>query len=190
MHVAAQARLVLARRPWIYWVVVATFATIAVIAVRGEMTSIANERDRWGATRDVLVARQQHEPGDPISADLVALPLAALPDDALVGLPATGHVRQRVSAGEVLTQLDITDAVGPAANAEMGTAVVALSDPLARNVVVGLRVQVAADGLILTDAAVVTDVFDDVVFVAIDERDAPAVAAAAQQGIATLLYLP
>ena len=68
--------------------------------------------------------------------------------------------------------------------------VVALSDPLARDVVAGLDVQVTADGLVLADAARVTGVVDDVIFVAVSERDGPAVAAAAQQGIASLLYLP
>ena len=79
---------------------------------------------------------------------------------------------------------------GPAALADPGTVVVALSDPLARNVVVGLNVQVTADGLVVADAARVAGVVDDVIFVAVSAGDAPTVAAAAQQGIATLLYLP
>ena len=44
MHVAARARLVLARRPWIYWAVVAALATIAAIAVQGQLASIEAER--------------------------------------------------------------------------------------------------------------------------------------------------
>ncbi len=95
-----------------------------------------------------------------------------------------------MAAGEVLTTLDVTDVVGPAALAEPGTVVVALSDPLARTVVPGLRVEVAADGLVLADSATVTDVVDDVIFVAVSRRDAAAVALAAQQGIAGLVYLP
>jgi hypothetical protein len=190
MHVAARARLVLARRPWIYWVVVATLAIVAAVAVRGEMASIAAQRDAWGATRSVLVARHQLEPGDPIVADFATLPLAALPDDALIDEPNGGVVRQRVAAGEVLTQLDVSSRDGPAAFAEPGSVVVAMSDPLARNVVVGLDVQVTADGLVVANAARVTGVVDDVIFVAVSEREAPTVAAAAQQGIASLLYLP
>jgi hypothetical protein len=68
--------------------------------------------------------------------------------------------------------------------------VVALSDPLARDVTIGLAVQVSADGLVVADDATVTAVVDDVVFVAVRERDGPSVAAAAQQGLASLLYLP
>ncbi len=68
MHVAARARLVLARRPWIYWSVVAAFATLAAMTVHGEMATISAERDRWGTTRTVLIASRPHEPGDPITA--------------------------------------------------------------------------------------------------------------------------
>ena len=190
MHVAARARLVLARRPWVYWAVVATFAALAVVAVEDQLASIDAERNRWGTTRQVLVARRHHEPGDPLMADLVELPVAALPADALVDAPAGGRIRQRVAVGEVLTAGDVTGVAGPAALAEPGTVVVALSDPLARSVVPGLRVEVTADGLVLAENATVTDVVDDVIFVAVAERDAAAVAAATQQGIASLVYLP
>jgi hypothetical protein len=190
MHVAARARLVLARRPWIYWVVVATFATLAAVAVQSEMASIAAERTSWGSTRTVLVASHQLEPGDAIVAELVDFPVAVLPEGSLTEQPVAGVARQRVAAGAVLTALDITSRTGPAALAEPGSVVVALSDPLARNSAAGLRVRVAADGVILADSAEVTHVADDVVFVAVDDIDAAAVAAAAQQGIASLLYLP
>ncbi len=99
-------------------------------------------------------------------------------------------VRQRVAAGEVITELDVARRAGPAALAEVGQVVIALSDPLARNVAPGLHVQVAADGVLLARSATVTGVVDDVIFVAVASIDAPALADAAQQGIATLLYLP
>ena len=118
------------------------------------------------------------------------LPVAALPDGALDTLADGALVRQRIAAGEILTELDVTARAGPAALAEPGTVVVALSDPLARGVVVGLAVQVSADGVVLADDAVVSGVVDDVVFVAVSEPDGPRVAAAAQQGTASLLFLP
>lgn len=190
MHVAARARLVLARRPWIYWAVVATLAALAAAAVHGEMASIATERDRWGSTRTVMVTRHELEPGDEIAADLVTLPVAAIPERALAEAPTGARLRQRVAAGEVLTELDLTARAGPAALADQGTAVVGLSDPLARSVVAGLRVQVTSDGVVIAEDATVTGVVDDVIFVAVDPGEAPAVAAAAQQGAASLLYLP
>ena len=109
---------------------------------------------------------------------------------ALEELPAGARLRQRVAHGEVLTELDIADRRGPAALADAGTLVVALSDPLSRNVTTGLPVQVAADGIVLAGSATVVDIADEIVFVAVDAVDAPAVAAAAQQGIASLLYVP
>jgi len=57
-------------------------------------------------------------------------------------------------------------------------------------VVVGLSVQVAADGIVLAAEAAVVETIDDVIFVAVAAREAPAVAAAAHSGLATLLYLP
>lgn len=190
MHVAARARLVLARRPWIYWAVVAVLSGLAAATVQGQISSVAAERDRWGATRTVLVATEHHEAGDPVVAAPTALPVAALPDAAIDVLPDGAVVRQRVAAGEVLTELDVTGRSGPATLAEPGTVVVALSDPLARDVVIGLSVQVSAGGLVIADDAMISSVVDDVVFVAVRERDGPGVAAAAQQGIASLLYLP
>ena len=190
MHVAARVRHVLARRPWIYWVVVATLAGLAAMTVHGEMNSIATERGRWGTARTVMVASRFHEPGDPVVAAPEAVPLAALPDEALTEIPQGAVVRQRVAAGEVLTELDVSSRPGPAALAEAGTVVVALSDPLARDVAAGLAVQVSADGVVVADSAVVTRVVDDVVFVAVSRRAGPVVAAAARQGTASLLYLP
>jgi hypothetical protein len=190
MHVASRVRHVLARRPWIYWAAVALLAALAATVVRGEMNSIAAERGRWGTARTVMVASRSHEPGDPVAADPAAVPLAALPDRALSEIPAGAVVRQRVAAGEVLTELDVSSRPGPAALADTGTVVVALSDPLARDVAAGLAVRVSADGVVVADSAVVTLVVDDVVFVAVSARDGPVVAAAARQGTASLLYLP
>jgi hypothetical protein len=51
-------------------------------------------------------------------------------------------------------------------------------------------VQVAAEGVVLASRATVVETIDDVVFVAVAGREAPAVASAAHSGLATLLYLP
>ncbi len=190
MHVAASARLVLARRPWVYWVVVALLAATAAAVTQTQMSSIAAERNRWGATRSVLVASEPLEPGDPLAADLVELPIAAIAVGALIEHPVGAIARQRLAAGEMIMDVDIASGSGPAALAEPGTVVVALSDPLARDVVVGLAVQLVADGLVLAESATVTGIVDDVIFVAVARPDGPAVAAAAQQGIATIIYLP
>ncbi len=190
MHVAARARLVFARRPWLYWLIVAVLAAMIALVVRGRVVELDEARRSWGDTRRVLVAAAPLEPGEPIAVLSLDLPRALLPIGALEELPAGARLRQRVADGEVLTELDVADRRGPAAIADAGTLVVALSDPLSRNVTTGLPVQVAADGIVLAGSATVVDIADEIVYVAVDAVDAPAVAAAAQQGIASLLYVP
>ena len=190
MHVVARARLVLARRPWVYWAVVAALASALAVTVDARLTSLDEARRNWGSTRTVLVAERPLEPGDPLDVSPVALPVAAIPPGALDDVPVGARLHQRVAVGEVLTELDLTVVAGPAARAPTGTVVVALTDPLGRGVSIGLKVQVAADGLVIAESATVVEVIDDVIFVAVDASAAPTVAVAAQQGIASLLYLP
>jgi len=190
MHVAARVRLVLARRPWAYWLIVAALAAVPALAVQDHLARLDEARRSWGETRPVLVAATGLGPGDRILTRSVDVPVALVPAGALEELPAGARVRQRVADGDVLTELDIADERGPASLAGEGTVVVALADPLSRGVAIGLEVQVAADGIVLAGTATVVDVVDDVVFVAVAAADGAVVAAAAQQGVASLLYLP
>jgi hypothetical protein len=190
MHVAARARLVLARRPWIHWTAVGLLAAVAAITVHAQLDALARTRDDWGTTRPVLVARDAAGPGEGVSARTVQLPVAMLPDGALEEWPPGATLQRRVGAGEVLTDLDVSVGAGPAARAERGTVVVGVPVGSADAAVVGAPVQVAADGLVLADRGTVVDVTDGVVFVAVDRSDGATVAAAAHQGTASLLYLP
>ena len=190
MHVATRVRVVLARRPWAYWLIVAALAVVPALAVHGHLTRLDEARRSWEETRPVLVAATALAAGDPILTRTVDVPVALLPTGALAELPDGARLRQRVSDGEMLTALDVADRRGPAALADVGTVVVALADPLSRGVAIGLDVQVAADGIVLADTATVVDVVDGVAFVAVRAADGAVVAAAAQQGIASLLYLP
>lgn len=190
MHVAARVRLTLARRPWAYWSIVAALAAVPALGVHGHLVRLDEARRSWDETRPVLVATTALGPGDPILAHAVELPAALLPEGALEALPTDARLRQRVADGEVLTELDIADRRGPASLADAGTVVVALADPLSRDVAIGLEVHVAADGVVLARTATIVDVVDEIVFVAVDAGDGALVAAAAQQGIASLLYLP
>ena len=190
MHVAARVRVALARRPWAYWLIVATLAAVPALAVRSHLDRLDEARRSWDETRRVLVAATELGPGDQILARAVEVPAALLPVGALGELPEGARLRQRVADGEVLTNLDIADRRGPAALADEGTVVVALADPLGRDDAIGLDVQIAADGIVLAGTATIVDVVDDVVFVAVDVVDGAVVAAAAHQGIASLLYLP
>lgn len=190
MHVAAHTRLALARRPWIYWSLVTALAALVAFSVHDRLGAIERERGEWGATRTVLVADGPLEPGDIVATRRVELPVAALPDLALSELVKGSRMRQRAADGEVLTSFDVASRPGPASAADVGEVVVTVADPLTHSAAVGLQVRIVADGLVLAVSGRVVDVVDDVVFVAVDERDGPAVAAAARSGIVSLLYLP
>ena len=190
MSVAARGRLVLARRPWLYWSFVAVLAALVGSMVHGQVTTLEQSRHAWGDTRPVLVATVALAPGDPIRVTLEERPVAVLPSAALDIVPADARLHQRVGAGEVLTELDVTTVPGPAARAAAGTVVVGLADPLSRNVAIGSSVRVVADGVVLADVGTVVDLADEIVFVAVEAADGPIVASAAHQGIAALLHLP
>lgn len=190
MHVAARVRLALARRPWIHWVVVAGLATGLGVGVDRRLAEVDRERATWGDTRTVLVADTDLAPDAPITVTPTELPVAAVPERALTELPSGARLRQHVAAGEVLVDLDVTARPGPAARASAGSIVVAVTDPSARHVTIGVTVAIAADGSMLAARATVVDLADDVVFVAVDAGDAATVAAAAHDGSASLLYVP
>ncbi len=190
MFVIVRLRIALARHAWIRWIIVLSLATAGGWATHQRVSAIDRERDQWGSTSEVLVAATDLEPGGAVDVELVTLPDAAVPPQSLSSLPTDVRLRQHVVAGEILTQADVTATPGPAGRAEPGTAVVGLVDPLARNTTIGLRVHVVSEGVTLTDQATVVDVVDEVTFVAVPAREAAMVAAAAQSGLASLVFLP
>ena len=190
MHIAVRARRLLARRPWIYWCacVVLAFGTAAI--VRQQLLELDEARQRWGTTRDVLVATVDHEPGQQLQFEHVAVPLALVPANAVSDMDGGAVTRQRIAAGEIIVDRDTSAPIGPAALADSGTLVVGVSDPLARDVAVGLDVQVSADGVVLAERGRIVDRADDIVFVAVDASAAPMVALAAHDGKVSLLFVP
>jgi hypothetical protein len=190
MHVVPQARHFLARHPWVYWAAVLSLAAVVAFTLRRQSSLLEQARDQWETTRNVLVADADLGPGDPIKASSKTLPLAAIPESAIAEVPSGARLSQRVASGEVLVTTDITQAPGPAARAEPGTMVVGLTDPLSGQVAIGMVVQIVAEGIVLAANAVVVETSDEIIFVAVPEGDAPVVAAAAQSGLAALIYLP
>jgi hypothetical protein len=192
MHIAVRARRTLVRHPWIYWVGCCSLAIIAAWIVRDQLVAVDRARLSWGATRQVLVATVDHEQGQPLDAHTIEMPVAVIPPHAVaVDVELAGTiVRQRIGIGEVIVAADIASMDGPAALAPAGSVVVGIIDPLARNVAVGLDVAIASDGIVLANDAKVVDLADDVILVAVDERDAPMVAAAAHDGTASVMFVP
>jgi len=193
MHLAATARRVLARHPWIFWVVCLAIAAAVASLVTGYTSALDQARRDLDATRTVLVAEADHLPGEELRARPVEVPLTVVPPDAVEpDDPSVDEalVRQRVSIGEIVVAADLATPTGPAALADAGTLVVGITDLLARNVRIGLDVQIAAEGIVLAERATVVHLADEVIFVAVDARDAPMVAAAARTSSASIIFAP
>jgi hypothetical protein len=190
MHVAARTRLVLARRPWIRWAFVALLASSTGLLVERHLAGVDAAREAWGASIRVHVADGPLEPDGPIATRIVDVPAAIAPSGAVDSIPDAAALHQRVGDGEILTDVDLAPASGPAARAAPGTAVVAIADAHADVAPIGAPVDVVGDGLVLAEDARIVEVGDGVVFVAVARVDAATVAAAAGQGIAAIVHLP
>lgn len=190
LFVAARLRAFFARHPWIYWSAVGALAAGVAVAVSARLDAVDAARASWEDTRPVLVARHGMAPDDPIAADAVELPIAAIPVAALEAVPDGARARRVIRAGEVLVDVDVVAALGPARHAASGRVVVGVVDPLSPGASIGIRVAVVADGRTVATDAVVVDVVGDVVFVEVDPHEGPAVAVAALEGRASLLFVP
>ena len=190
MHAVVRVRIFLALHPWWYWLAVAALAVAVAILARDRLAQVDRTRSEWGTSRTVIVTDSDHEPGDELRVSSIDLPAAAIPPTAVVALPADARLRQRVAAGEIIVATDIADSDGPAARASPGTVVVGVIDPSAPVDEIGVAVRIVADGLVLADRGTVVELSGEVVYVAVAASNAPVVAAAAQQRVASILFLP
>ena len=187
-------RRLLARRPWIYWLVVLLLALATGATIRQRVAALDETRRRWGATQAVLVARSDALPGDVIDVDVRDLPVAVVPATALA-VDATDELltaRQDVSAGEIVTARDVGRAGqhGAAALLPDGWAAVPVVESPPLGAPVGARVQIAGDGIVLAPDAIVVGYHDDVTLIAVPAAVAPMVAAGAEAGGVAVLLLP
>ncbi len=190
MHIAVMARRTVAGHPWVYWFTCLLFALGVAALVNQQVTALDDTRAQWGTTRSVLVAVSDHLPGEPLRAESRSIPIALVPAEAIVEVDPDEIVRQRITVGEVVVSSDLVAPDGPATLADQGTMVVGIVDLLAPDVSIGLDVQVVADGVVLADDARVVALAGDVVFVAVEARAAPMVAAAAHDATASLMFEP
>jgi hypothetical protein len=190
MAVTARARLFLARHRWVRWTAVAILAGSSALTVHDRLRALELARREWAERRTVLVAETDLDPDDEVRAAPIDLPVAAVPPSALASLPAGARLRQPVAAGEILVERDVTTVSGPAARARPGTAVVAFRRELAAGATSGVLVRIVAEGVVLAEEGRVVALADDLAYVAVPAERAPAVAAANQAGLASLLFLP
>lgn len=190
MHFIVRVRIFLARHAWARWAIVLALTAGVGWTSHQRATAVERKRNAWGTTVEVVVASADLEPGDRIDAEIIALPAAMLPSEGLTSLPPDGRVRQRVVIGAIITTADISTVDGPAAFAEPGTAVVGVADPLAVGASIGLPIMVTSEGVVLAAAATVVGADGEVVLIAVPVSEAPMVAAAAQLGMVSLLFVP
>lgn len=100
-------RLLLARRPRIYWAAAVTCAVIAGGVFARSTARLESARAAWGDTRRVAVVRTATPAGSTPEVEVRELPRALLPDTALTELPAGTVAAHDLDPGEVLTAHDL-----------------------------------------------------------------------------------
>jgi len=139
----------------------------------------------WGTSRTVLVAATDIAAGSPVDDTVLVprkLPLAALPEDALAGLPAGAVATVRLSGGTIITpaMLDAGGGSAIARRLSSGQRAVSMrSDEVALPVSAGDHVVVYAapadaPAIIVTASATVLSVDDTVVTVSVPLADTAA----------------
>ena len=182
-------RSFLARHRALHWCIVASLAGAVAMVLAQQSRQLDRAQAQWGDTATVWVAMAALAPGDVVMADPRALPLAAIPDGALVvvdGEPIVDVVLRHVHRNEVLTAADVGDDLGELLpDGWRGVAIAA--DESTVVVTVGARVDVVADGTMLAGDGVVTAVTETAVTVGVPAAAAPSVAAAALERRAVIV---
>jgi hypothetical protein len=192
MNLVARGRYVLARRPWIYWAIVAAVALAAGLVVADAAAGIDDARRSWGVTRPVVVASADIAPGEPLAGRTTTAdrPEPALAESALSSLPSGAVARQHIAAGEAVVAGDVAATAGPRSLVPDGWAAVAVAEAVPSGAAVGDPVVSVAGGVVLADEGVVVGRSGDAVLVAVPIDDAPAVAHAVATGELSLLLVP
>jgi len=183
-----RVRMLLARRPWIYWISVAVIAFAIGSSVRASTAAAKRERETWGITSRAVIADRRIEAGEPLEGAVSTrpLPIAMLPASALVALPLAATARHTIAAGEVLVSLDVTADKGALSLLPDGWLAIVIDDDNAALFTVGDTVAVVAAGRVLTPNAVVVQLVEGGVVVGLSSDVVGAVAEAANQRVATV----
>ena len=112
----ARMRLLLARRPWIFWCAVVLVAATAAWAVRAAVAAADRERRRWGASRTVWITDGPVARGEPIATVARSVPVAVVPDDAVEAAP-TELAAHPLGSGEIVVTSDLAHAPLPPSDA-------------------------------------------------------------------------
>jgi Flp pilus assembly protein CpaB len=186
-----------ARRPLVYWSLIALLAAVPAAVVGLEIAEAREARDAWRDRRTILVAGRAIAAGETLHADDVERrpwPLALLPEGAVDSLPDPAVAAAPMAAGEpVVTARLGRPAMGAVASLvpDGSRAVAVARGSAALPVVVGDGVEVIAaldplEASVVAADAVVVHVDELTAVVAVAAGEAPAAAAAIAAGGAVL----
>ncbi len=187
MHVLARVRLMTARHPWIYWIVVLLVAAGVGLGTARAIADVEAARLSWGEQKTVWVASAAIEPGQPVIADRRDVPRAMAPVGALGTAPVDAVARQSIGPGEIITDVDIA-AAGSAALVPEGWVAFVVAAP-GKHFATGDRLRVYA-GDQLVAAGLVVDSGESDLVVAIPETAAPMMATALLADAVTIGLTP
>lgn len=106
MRLLPRLRLLLARRPWLYWLVVGLCAAVVWWSLSAAADGVEAERARWGATQRVWVTAAPVAAGSPVAAVAREYPQAMVPASAVTAEPS-GVAAHALAADEVVVQGDV-----------------------------------------------------------------------------------
>jgi Flp pilus assembly protein CpaB len=185
-------RLLFARRPWLYWAVVGMVCVVVTMAVTGMVRHATAPARSLGGLVRVPVAARPLAMGAVVGGDDVSwrrLPAGVLPEGLVERSPVGRTVVVPVVGGEVLLAskfapagLSGVAALLPAGARALAVPVVAGNPSVQR----GDRVDLLAEAQVIAADAVVLDVSDEVVTIAVVADEAPHVAQALSTGVVTL----
>jgi len=178
-----------ARHPWVHWLAIATVAVALAATVLDRIDQVAATRDSWGDTRSVWITTGAAAPGEPVSAERRDVPLALVPDQAVVEI-ADSLARQHIGRRRIVTAIDVVADTGPGSLVPDEWLAVPVIEFPRSGASVGDRVQLVSDGFVISSEALVVALFDDVTLVATPAGEAPTVAAAAEASGLTVLLQP
>ena len=183
MHQLAWVRLMVARHPWTYWLAVTVLAGAVGVSAARAVERVDATRRSWGGQQPVWTATDAIEPGQPITAERRDFPSAVVPAAAVLDMPSDAIARQHVTAGEIVTEADVSPP-GTAALVPDGWVAFAVPASVDHFAVADHLDVYAADHLVA--AGLVIDVGDSELMVAIPAAAAPAMSTALLANSVTL----
>jgi len=194
MRWLSRMRMLLARRPWLYWSMIAVIAFAVAGAVAAAMSDVQREKQAWGEATTVLVVTRDVAAGEALAGTFATqkVPTAVVPPSAVTEVVAGATATQRLSAGEVVVEADVAGDRGPLALVPDDWLAIELPQAdggmeTARSLFeVGDTVVVLSGGSTIAEDAIVVDVAADALAVAVPREAAARVAQAASERVAVL----